>query len=543
MNSATETNDKNSKHRQKFLMIDFDMVMDRNLTEIDKYVFAEIETLDNDNRGCFSSNGYLAARLGICEKTVSRAIKALKDNGYIQVRNKKSKYRSIKIVPPTSRFTYYKDENGIEKKELSLEYEAKMQEKRVKEFFQKKEAKPEWEVEDEVDRIVEKEACPSMMVVGCPGMSDTSCPANNKSNIERDKEKRNSSKEEIAEADGASCEAEQQDTCQHNQPCDQDNDTWDSEINNLEEMNIEKQKLYSRDLLYEMNKYEVKDFLVSEGVMSEYDNLEDIHKYIEPEEKVKTSCDINNTCAPEKEQEVEVNTQIRPKVKNGTTTLTHKLADEWENLGFKKVKQDELKHVKNNTDAFLCGSVFELNNIEKVAVTEDSFFQALKNRKQYIDSLIGKERNKQLGLCISYWLWNPKVKSKNKSQFLIDLSGYDKKVTDEYPELTVEIKKAYIKTFLGGLGGIDWSLQQEENFIKASKKVMKFLAENRKRLRSHWLHPKNNEIARWLVNSILESKNGVTKGVNTNYLCNKITIGESFGNYLESEAILNKRKD
>lgn len=352
-----------------------------------------------------------------------------------------------------------------------------------------------------------------------------------------------SKEKEIAKADGASDEAEKQADCKHNPPWNQHNDSWDSEINNIEGMNIEKQKPFGMEVFAERTEKDVKEMFVELGYMKEGESINNIWNYINREieadcdTKTNESCNTNSHCSIEKEQEVEVNTKVKPKVKNGTTTLTHKLADEWEKLGFKKIKQDELKYIKNNTDAFLCGSVFELNNIEKVLIDENSFFKALDNRKEYVSSLIGREQKKQLSQSLSFWLWNPKSKSKNKSQFLIDLNGYEKKVVDKYPVLTEAIKKEYVKTILGSVSS-KWTLYQEQDFIKSAKKMMEFIAVNRKNLRSNWTHPNEETMARWLIKSILASRNGVYEGIKTSFLRNDITFNSSLPSWLNNEAVL-----
>lgn len=58
--------------------------LDETLSALDKIIFAEIDSLDNENH-CWASNAHLAKFCQCSESKVSKSIKTLTDKGYIQV--------------------------------------------------------------------------------------------------------------------------------------------------------------------------------------------------------------------------------------------------------------------------------------------------------------------------------------------------------------------------------------------------------------------------------------------------------------------------
>src|SRR5574343_390870 len=257
-----------------------DLFLDIHVSGTAKLLYPIIELLDNSNKGCYASNGYLAALANMSERNITRCLQKLKDNGYIKITLIRKEQRFIKIVPEEKRIDII-DVDGKEEKISRIINQTNLQQKRVDDFKEKQKTKRE------TNGCGVRQNCLSPT-------TELSIPLDK--NDEQKKDYNYSDKEEIAEADDASDEAE-------------------NKINT---------NLYSRETLVGLDRYRIKDFLVSEGVMSQYDSVEDIEKYIEPE--VKQSCETVKSCLKESEQkiEAEVKSEVRPKVKNGTTTLTHK---------------------------------------------------------------------------------------------------------------------------------------------------------------------------------------------------------------------------
>lgn len=68
----------------KGIWIPKEIWLNKNLTALDKVIYAEIDSLDNEN-GCYASNKYLAEFCGCSERKVSDTISKLKSLGLITV--------------------------------------------------------------------------------------------------------------------------------------------------------------------------------------------------------------------------------------------------------------------------------------------------------------------------------------------------------------------------------------------------------------------------------------------------------------------------
>lgn len=68
----------------KGIWIDAEIWLDKELTPLDKVVYAEIVSLDGD-LGCIASNAYLAEFCQCGERSVTRSISKLIERGYIMV--------------------------------------------------------------------------------------------------------------------------------------------------------------------------------------------------------------------------------------------------------------------------------------------------------------------------------------------------------------------------------------------------------------------------------------------------------------------------
>ena len=61
--------------------------LDKNLNALDKCIFVEVDSLDNEEQGCFASNEYLAEFCQCSETKVSNAISKLIKLGYLFVKS------------------------------------------------------------------------------------------------------------------------------------------------------------------------------------------------------------------------------------------------------------------------------------------------------------------------------------------------------------------------------------------------------------------------------------------------------------------------
>ena len=71
--------------------------LNEELTLIEKVIFVEIDSLDNEDH-CTAGNDYLATFCGCSERKVSDAIKKLSELGYIEVMSFDGRHRKIRVV-------------------------------------------------------------------------------------------------------------------------------------------------------------------------------------------------------------------------------------------------------------------------------------------------------------------------------------------------------------------------------------------------------------------------------------------------------------
>lgn len=71
--------------------------LNEELTLIEKVIFVEIDSLDNEDH-CIAGNDYLATFCGCSERKVSDAIKKLSELGYIEVLSFDGRHRKIRVV-------------------------------------------------------------------------------------------------------------------------------------------------------------------------------------------------------------------------------------------------------------------------------------------------------------------------------------------------------------------------------------------------------------------------------------------------------------
>ena len=70
--------------------------LDRNLNALEKVIFAEIDSLDNEETGCYASNKYLADFCQCSETKVSTAVSKLIKLGYLYIKSFDGRTRILK---------------------------------------------------------------------------------------------------------------------------------------------------------------------------------------------------------------------------------------------------------------------------------------------------------------------------------------------------------------------------------------------------------------------------------------------------------------
>lgn len=81
----------------KGVWIPKDIWLNKELNALDKVIFAEIDSLDNEE-GCWASNQYLAEFCGCSESKITKAVAKLKELGLIEVENFDGRHRIIRVV-------------------------------------------------------------------------------------------------------------------------------------------------------------------------------------------------------------------------------------------------------------------------------------------------------------------------------------------------------------------------------------------------------------------------------------------------------------
>lgn len=106
--------------------------LDERLNMLEKGILTEIDSLDNEENGCFASNEYLAKFCQCSETKVSTAIKKLIELDYLYVKNFDGRIRILKsrlsnferqtINNLKSEFKNFKDNNIINNKTNNIDY-------------------------------------------------------------------------------------------------------------------------------------------------------------------------------------------------------------------------------------------------------------------------------------------------------------------------------------------------------------------------------------------------------------------------------------
>lgn len=93
---SLQTNQNGPKRRCTGIFIPVEILDDENLDNNDKILLAEIDSLDDPERGCYATNKYLSGKVKVTERTIQNCLKKLKKLGYIKIQVENYQFRTIK---------------------------------------------------------------------------------------------------------------------------------------------------------------------------------------------------------------------------------------------------------------------------------------------------------------------------------------------------------------------------------------------------------------------------------------------------------------
>ena len=110
-----------------FILIPEKVDSDTTIHSNSKRLMGHIISLNKGSLGCIAKNDYLAAKLQVHERTITRYIKELKDNGYIKVENINvgSKNSIIRVMLPSIKILSSMEDVGISLKTKVSKWEKK----------------------------------------------------------------------------------------------------------------------------------------------------------------------------------------------------------------------------------------------------------------------------------------------------------------------------------------------------------------------------------------------------------------------------------
>lgn len=99
----------------KGIWIPKEVWLDERLTALDKVIFAEIDSLDTEEAGCYAGNDYLAKFCQCSESKVSKTIRKLIDLKYIKFESFNGRRRVLRVVNNTKQTSkkYYADKEKV----------------------------------------------------------------------------------------------------------------------------------------------------------------------------------------------------------------------------------------------------------------------------------------------------------------------------------------------------------------------------------------------------------------------------------------------
>ena len=107
----------------KGVWIPKDIWLNNDLTPLEKMYLVEIDSLDNEDDGCYASNKHFKTMFGQSSNNATRIIKSLKEKGWISINYERNGKEIVKRIikvnkPPypkrsNNEGTYSKNENGV----------------------------------------------------------------------------------------------------------------------------------------------------------------------------------------------------------------------------------------------------------------------------------------------------------------------------------------------------------------------------------------------------------------------------------------------
>ena len=104
-----------------FIIVDIQVLIDRRLNSTDKLVYSLISSLSNNLKMCcYAKNNYLSKIIGIDARNIQRALKKLKDCGYIKITIENYNNR---IITPTINQYLQRARRSIEENYIPIDPE------------------------------------------------------------------------------------------------------------------------------------------------------------------------------------------------------------------------------------------------------------------------------------------------------------------------------------------------------------------------------------------------------------------------------------
>ncbi len=248
--------------------------------------------------------------------------------------------------------------------------------------------------------------------------------------------------------------------------------------------------------------------------------------------------------------------------KSGNSTYNDalRLLDLWVRLGLRdtttaKSEDFAIKKLQKAMEGKLFSNKIGYEKYDSRKFTFSEILIAMRRFKiaannQLVEPALQSTKEKMKKMSIDRWLLDEftvrKGNGKSPSNFIKYFEGpakplpVEKPIEDPNPEYTKAIQNKYTKTVLSGIiPAMGWSIQDQNNFIRAAKNAIEYFSTNKCRLNGHKeINPDN--VARWLVNSIVETENYNSKTVHTGWLISKPTWNGNLTQFLVRENVFSR---
>lgn len=108
----------------KFIVIEWDVLECRDLTNTEKVLYGYIVALSQKNGYCFASNNILCDLVGIKKRQLIYCLLKLQKLNFILIKKEKIKDKSIRIIKPTiNQFIEYRDKQNKKHKKELIDYD------------------------------------------------------------------------------------------------------------------------------------------------------------------------------------------------------------------------------------------------------------------------------------------------------------------------------------------------------------------------------------------------------------------------------------